>query len=289
MSTPLPISDSRFGELRLKGLIGWPTLTILVFLVVGFLPPRSRGGGLLTAAAYAFYATLLLAALLAARRAGISPRDVFGPSPRTRRPWLLAAGLAPLLLTFAAVALVALLSAARLFAPDWAASQMRNAEGPEIISRLLTHDKVLLVLVLTVVAPIVEEIVFRGLLMRKWAAARGFWTGVIGSSLVFAVLHPPSWIGSFVFGVVVSILYLWSGSLVVAIVVHSLNNIFVTIAVAGGSGAAGSTAAAENPLAAGPHWTSTLLLLVIVGAAILMIVQPLLRELRPVQLETGSA
>lgn len=88
-------------------------------------------------------------------------------------------------------------------------------------------DKLLLLLVAAVAAPVVEEIMFRGLL---YPALRQRW-GVLGgaalSAALFAAIHPtiptgflPLWLLGFAFAMV----YEWRGSLLPNILMHSLHN-----------------------------------------------------------------
>jgi len=75
-----------------------------------------------------------------------------------------------------------------------------------------------------IVAPIVEEVVFRGILFRRWASTLGSVRGLVLSSAMFALFHidPP---GAFVFAVVVSLLYAKTGTLYVPVVVHAIYNL----------------------------------------------------------------
>jgi CAAX protease family protein len=75
-------------------------------------------------------------------------------------------------------------------------------------------------------APVVEELLFRGLLLNRWI--RKWWVGraVFVSSLLFAFLHTDH-LGSFVHGYVFSIYYLQTRSLKVPIIIHSMNNAIV--------------------------------------------------------------
>lgn len=74
-----------------------------------------------------------------------------------------------------------------------------------------------------ILAPIVEEIVFRGYLLNRWTHKFGALPAVILSSLLFAVLHPDI-LGAFVFAVFMCLIYMRTGSLLAVIVVHMGNN-----------------------------------------------------------------
>lgn len=76
-----------------------------------------------------------------------------------------------------------------------------------------------------VFAPFIEEFVFRGVLLQNLNSRWGIKLAVISTSLMFACLHTDI-IGKFVFGIVMSILYLKTGKLLVPIICHMLNNLF---------------------------------------------------------------
>ncbi|MGQ9487882.1 MAG: lysostaphin resistance A-like protein [Armatimonadota bacterium] len=86
----------------------------------------------------------------------------------------------------------------------------------------------LLFLVAAVFAPLFEEVFFRGVLLNAlWARTGRKWAGIIGSALVFSVLHPQlylGWIAVFVIGVILGILFVERRSLVPCIWMHAINN-----------------------------------------------------------------
>ena len=97
---------------------------------------------------------------------------------------------------------------------------------------------VLVVLVITVLAPLGEELLFRGYIfgaLRNW---RGFWPAAIITGLTFGAVH----IGSSpigyalplaIFGFGLCLLYQWTGSLYPCIALHACNN---AIALGGDQG-----------------------------------------------------
>ncbi len=82
------------------------------------------------------------------------------------------------------------------------------------------------------IAPIVEEILFRGLLLRRWIEKWGVARAIILSSIIFSALHADP-IGAFAFGVGMCILYLRTQSLYVPIVCHVVNNLVCWLIEAG--------------------------------------------------------
>ena len=79
-------------------------------------------------------------------------------------------------------------------------------------------------LALVLVAPVVEETVFRGWLLPAWSRRWGMRTALVATSLVFGLLHGMTALGGCVFGVVAGLLYLRSGSFAVSIVAHATMN-----------------------------------------------------------------
>jgi len=82
------------------------------------------------------------------------------------------------------------------------------------------------ILSLAVVAPILEETVFRGVLLHRWSYKYGLTSAVLLSSAIFAALHTDPF-GAFVFGIFMSYLYIRSGSLLLPIICHGLYNLVV--------------------------------------------------------------
>lgn len=76
---------------------------------------------------------------------------------------------------------------------------------------------------MVILAPIVEEFVFRGLLLRRWSEKWSTKKAMIVSSLIFAIFHGDP-IGAFLFGLVMCYVYFLSGSLWLPIICHALNN-----------------------------------------------------------------
>ena len=85
---------------------------------------------------------------------------------------------------------------------------------------------------LVVLAPIIEEFVFRGLLLHRWNKKYGLTYAILLSSFIFGIVHPDP-IGAIAFGIAMCILYLRTQSLWVPIICHSINNFVVWIIYAG--------------------------------------------------------
>lgn len=77
---------------------------------------------------------------------------------------------------------------------------------------------------LVVLAPIIEEFAFRGVLLHRWSKKWGRSNAILISSLLFGVVHPDS-IGAFAFGIAMCVIYLKTQTLIVPIVCHAITNI----------------------------------------------------------------
>jgi membrane protease YdiL (CAAX protease family) len=83
-----------------------------------------------------------------------------------------------------------------------------------------------MILLVGLAVPFAEELFFRGLLYRWMRSRWGFWIGLLGSSLVFGLLHiDPSLVGAtFIMGIALGWIYERSQSLWPSILIHAFNN-----------------------------------------------------------------
>ncbi|HEY5768786.1 MAG TPA: type II CAAX endopeptidase family protein [Terrimicrobium sp.] len=88
------------------------------------------------------------------------------------------------------------------------------------------QDKLLLVFTALVIAPIAEELIFRGYLFGVLRRYAGRWWAILISASVFAAIHAhiPSLAGLFVLAVALTLVYEGAGSLWAPILMHSLFN-----------------------------------------------------------------
>lgn len=83
-----------------------------------------------------------------------------------------------------------------------------------------------LILTAVAVAPLVEEVVFRGVFFPALARHRGIPAAVVLVSMLFAFIHghPPAALPLFVVGTTLATAYLYTGSLLVPIFIHAIFN-----------------------------------------------------------------
>jgi membrane protease YdiL (CAAX protease family) len=202
----------------------------LVFGLVGgsiaviALPHAVRGGGLSPAATDV--ATVIqdlgfvgAALLLAVRVAPLRPRQ-FG-LVRPRSLWR-AVVIVP-----AALALVSLLAYAWFQALDTSGQEKQFVK--EIGGNAGTVSVLAVCALVCVVAPICEELLFRGFIYRSLANWRGPWPAAIATGILFGVVHGLSapvvdLVPLALLGVVLCLIYQSTGSLYPCMAVHLLNN-----------------------------------------------------------------
>ncbi len=256
--------NEKFARVRVARLWLWPLIGA-TFVVLGYLLVTRSAAPPFVPIAYATYAFLFLAALRSLQQAGIAPRELFGVPPGEVQGWLRTLVHVPVMFAFAAMTLWATAYVASWLFPTLAEYLFRQQRDAGPFKSLGESGSGALILFVVVIGPLIEEFVFRGLILRRWIARRGLWRGVIGSSIIFALLHPPFWLGAFVVGVFLSLLYLVTRSLYVPIAFHALYNGLVTFATIGAEQFAQETAKEPTLAEFRAQWMSELALLLISG------------------------
>lgn len=211
----------------LPGAVGLLGLMIAATLAAGFALAAVRSvdlgesvsslvGGIALALVYV---VVLAVVWVAARRRGVD----FASSVGLRRVGIvevLAAGIAMAVAGRLLAGLWALLLAAFDISLPGADLDPTAAfgEGPVAVA--------MIVLVGVVLAPFVEEVVFRGVLMPAFARRGGMTLGVIASSAAFAIVHFSAYAMPPIFGLALVLCagFIRSRSLWVAVVAHAMFN-----------------------------------------------------------------
>jgi hypothetical protein len=157
------------------------------------------------------------------RQRGIQLRSLLGPWPSPIR-WRAIWGLWITLFLFSLGAFQVSFTLLSFLTPQLVESTLQETIflGPEKTAWPWLYN-VLMVGILVVAAPVLEEFLFRGFLLHRWGTRWRLGTAVILSSVLFGVLHS-NIVGLTVFGLVMALLYLRSRSLGLVMIVHSLNN-----------------------------------------------------------------
>ena len=110
---------------------------------------------------------------------------------------------------------------------------LKEEAGP-LDAFLERGDPTVILVAFLLVAPVAEEIFFRGVAYNAWDRERGPWVAVIGSAALFAAIHSSLFalVPIFVLGLILALLYRRTGSLAANIALHAgFNTISVAIAL----------------------------------------------------------
>ena len=121
----------------------------------------------------------------------------------------------------------------------WLSSYILSFVFPSYVELLLQDDSlyagtgisfVLTAIYISFLGPIVEEYIFRGLLLKRLGAKINIVASIIITNILFGILHADI-IGAFMFGFILSLIYLKTNNLLLPIIFHVLNNSIVTLLV----------------------------------------------------------
>jgi uncharacterized protein len=97
------------------------------------------------------------------------------------------------------------------------------------------NDEIILFLIYIVMAPLIEEILFRGIILKKMILKTGLiYYSILFSSLLFSLLHVsllntvdsiPSMIHNFIFGIVSGLVLTKTNNIIYCIIMHSAVNL----------------------------------------------------------------
>jgi membrane protease YdiL (CAAX protease family) len=211
----------RFDRVRVRWLPLWVAGILLALVPIGFrFPELVKGEREDVLLECATYAAILAWVLWQCSRAGVRPRALLGPVPRAT-DWKLLAVVPPLIaITVGCIYLLWL--PISFVAPELVQSWVLDEEASTWDAAAPLRS-MLAVLVGVVVASVVEELLFRGVVLHRWAHRWSTRTAVLASALVFGLGHADI-LGATAFGIVMALLYVRTGALWVPIACHMLNN-----------------------------------------------------------------
>lgn len=205
------------------------------------------------------------------RHFGIDARRLFGRFPTRLSEWLPA--FLPAVASYGILTgLVGAIGLFSYFEPE-AALRLANRSDEAQSLFLAGGPFWIVVLGAAVLAPIVEEIFFRGLLLHRWGWKWTARRAAVTTSIVFGLLHPPFILPQLIAGFIFARLYVQSGSLWLPIVGHAINNLAVVLVTFASDGGAPEPQVVTLEQLRVAGWVLTLLAL-----AILI---PIARWLRP--------
>jgi membrane protease YdiL (CAAX protease family) len=105
-----------------------------------------------------------------------------------------------------------------------------NISMPDFIEESFQEmavSPIILILTVVVVAPIYEEIIFRGILLKGMANKINPNIALVISAIFFAIVHLniPQGINAFFLGLIIGFIYLSTGSIYLSIFAHFVNNV----------------------------------------------------------------
>lgn len=117
----------------------------------------------------------------------------------------------------------------------WLLERVGLPPEPETAERAIAFlDPILVVLAVVILAPIAEEVFFRGIVFNAWLREGGRRSALIGSSALFAIIHLSlvSLVPIFLLGLALAWVYQRSGSLLAPMAMHAtVNGISVALAL----------------------------------------------------------
>ncbi len=217
-----------FQTLKTRWAIPWIILGLtLMLVVIAIALPESDTEPIdptaFLVAISLFYAAVTVWIVWRVPRQGVDLRQLMGRLPANYN-WFAMLGIWLITITLSVGSVIAI----ALIAPDYLPwllddqvifSDSENAAYP-----------ILSIVSLVIVAPLFEEVFFRGILINRWGIKWGFNKAIIVSAALFGLAHYSLGIvGAFMFGMVASNFYIRTRTLVVPIAMHMLNNLLVTI------------------------------------------------------------
>lgn len=149
----------------------------------------------------------------------------------TKRPFAriffpLAIAYAALLLAFTSGQNFIVVYLVAQYDPGFAYAHWNFHDVPYVL-QITGWGYVALIVAQFVIAPFVEEFVFRGLLLKVWSDRWGVSTAVLLNAALFAALHLNRhyFLSTFVFGIVMCLLYIRYQSLWVNVLTHAVFNL----------------------------------------------------------------
>lgn len=127
-----------------------------------------------------------------------------------------------------------------VYSVDWLVVKFGGAESSrqEIVELFSSSNslsqRIVVILLAVVVAPMTEEFVFRFFLFKVVSRFGGRAVAVLVTGVLFAAVHAhlPSFAPLFILAVCLSLAYEWSGSLLVPMTMHSTFNALTMLALA---------------------------------------------------------
>jgi len=226
LTVSVPEQEDPFKRIRARGLLPWVLIGfILIVILVSITEEiglhQELGTDIVGLLLY-FWLSLWIYRKM--RRNHLDARRLFGKAGGIRLVRLL--GLAVVLLVFSAGVILVVESGLSRFWPGLLAWINKTHSTPPPGGLAWALDMIMKILMLVVLAPLVEETLFRGILLNRWATKWSVKKAILISAGGFGVLHTDL-VGAFVFGVCMALIYIRTSTLWAPIIVHASYNSIV--------------------------------------------------------------
>ena len=229
---PAVSSDNPFHRIRTRSLALWAPAGVLIVVVVFIMANLFFGSG--GEGLDPFFDSLIISAGFYGLMAAWVLAKAFGNGVDLR---LLVGGVPSGCWWRSVVGVVGLLMLFTIFT-SWLFLYLVAEHLPQLVDFFTSEDvfvtgegsdyagsyNVQTLIAVVFVAPVVEELFFRGMLLTRWSLKWGPTAGIIASSALFGLFHV-GFFGAFAFGVAMSLLYIQTKTLLVPIAAHFLNNL----------------------------------------------------------------
>lgn len=138
------------------------------------------------------------------------------------------------IITFAVIGFIAIYVIAALLnalgLEDWLGARLGERKNQDIVNYMLNGGDpariTIMVIGACIVAPLAEEIIFRGYLYPAMKRFTGPYLAAVVTGIIFGVMHGEIWVvvPLSLFGIILAALYEWSGSIYTCILTHCIFN-----------------------------------------------------------------
>lgn len=217
-------TKNAFDHIKIRSLIFWIVLGLITAtIIMGVLSSEFEAPLGDVTFMILFYAIIAIWIIWKFRSFNVDYKKVIGEFPPDYKWWYIA-GIVALLIFFSLGTYWLIYYPLSFIAPLYVNGVLNETDFYTMSDTAFPFIYNLLVVLITVlIAPIVEEFLFRGVIMQRLAVKWGVTAGVLISSLIFGMLHADI-LGAFIFGIFMSLLYINTRTLLVPIACHLLNN-----------------------------------------------------------------
>ena len=221
-----------FLILKTRWVVPWAVLGFILSVVVLLIGSANSDGRppdptLFLIALNAFFGAVAVWVFWSFRSKGIDIRRLVGRLPRNYN-WFPVLGILLVNMVFSLGAAIVVLSAIASASEPVA----RSLDTEPIISNNPNPASLIVsIATVAVLAPVLEEIFFRGILINRWAVKWRLEIAILASALLFGILHLIAIGGAFMFGTIAAVLYIRTRTLLVPMAMHVANNSLVTLAI----------------------------------------------------------